>query len=285
MRAFSRAIDRFCQKHRNFGISRLMLYIVIISASLFILGLLGIPLLNFFFFDINLIRSGQIWRLFTWIFMPIRTDILFYAIALFFYYSIGSTLEREWGAGKFTIFYFLGVLFYTVYALFLGFVFGNATFYLEPIYLNFSLLFAFATIFPDYTIRLFFVIPLKIKWLAIFTAAFFVFQIIMGIIAGSVLVALLPLVAVLNYILVCGDDLLTSIKPFIKVHTSPQVISFKKAAKQAKQDLADKPYRHKCAVCGKTDVDYPDMEFRYCSRCNGYHCFCSEHINNHVHFS
>ena len=46
-----------------------------------------------------------------------------------------------------------------------------------------------------------------------------------------------------------------------------------------------KPYHHKCAVCGRTDADHPELEFRYCSRCAGYHCFCQDHINNHIHFT
>jgi hypothetical protein len=78
--------------------------------------------------------------------------------------------------------------------------------------------------------------------------------------------------------------LLSYLRP-LKVRTSPQTINFKKAAKKARRDLAGMPYRHKCAVCGRTDIEYPDLEFRYCSRCNGYHCFCIDHINNHIHFS
>jgi len=143
--------------------------------------------------------------------------------------------------------------------------------------------FAFATLFPDVTVRLFFIIPVKIKWLALINAGYFVYSIISGLIAGQIFAAFLPVIALLNYILMCGEDLLSYIKP-IKFKTSSQVINFNKAAKQAKRDLADKPYRHKCAVCGRTDVDFPDLEFRYCSQCNGYHCFCIDHINNHIHF-
>ena len=38
-----------------------------------------------------------------------------------------------------------------------------------------------------------------------------------------------------------------------------------------------------CTICGKTDTSHPDLEFRYCSRCQGYHCYCQEHISNHTH--
>jgi len=267
-----------------------MFYIVIISAAVFIIGMIGGTLIEFLFFHPAFIVRGEVWRLITWVLIPIGGNIFFVAIALYFYYFIGNTLEQEWGAGKFTIYYLSGVILHILYSTILWFAFGT-TVLITPVYLNLSMLFAFATLFPDYTIRLFLVIPIKIKWLALFNAGFFIFEIIRGIIAGygdgfsigRTLAALLPLVAVLNYILICGDDLLSYIKP-MTIRSSPSVVNFKKAAKQVKRDQNEKPYRHKCAVCGKTDVDYPQLEFRYCSRCNGYHCFCIEHINNHVHF-
>jgi len=282
VRAISRAIDRFCQKHRGFGIPRLMLFVVLLSAGVFIIGGPGSGLYNMLIFDPVRIIGGQVWRLITWILIPWNNNIFFLAIALYFYYMIGSTLEREWGTAKFTIYYAFGVLLNIIYGFVMWLVLDISLF-IVPTYLNFSMLFAFATLFPDFTIRLFFVIPLKIKWLALFNAAFFLYEIVIGILSGQVFLALLPVVAILNYIIVCGDDLLSYVRP-IKIRRSSQIVNFKKAAKQAKRDLADKPYRHKCAVCGKTDTDYPDLEFRYCSRCEGYHCFCIDHINNHIHF-
>jgi len=260
-----------------------MLFIVLISAGVFVLSIGSSQLYAFLYLHPGLVLRGEIWRVITWIALPVGGNIFFVAIALYFYYFVGSTLEREWGAGKFTIFYFSGVLLNVIYTfiLWVGF---RVPVILTPVYLNLSMLFAFATLFPDFTIRLFLVIPIKIKWLAIANAVFFVYEIISQLIIGNIFFAFVPLVAVLNYILICGDELLSNVKPVIKSYTSPQVINFRKEAKKVKKDLADKPYRHKCAVCGKTDVEYPDLEFRYCSRCNGYHCFCIEHINNHIHF-
>jgi len=259
-----------------------MLFVVLVSAGMFIMGGPGSGLYNFIEFDPNRILSGQVWRLVTWIFLPLNNNIFFLAITLYFYFMIGSTLEREWGAGKFTIFYVFGILLNIIYGFAMWLTLGIPV-SIVPTYLNFSMLFAFATLFPDFTIRLFFIIPLKIKWLALFNAAFFIFGVVSGILNGQIFLAFLPVVAMLNYILICGDELLSYIRP-MKIRTSPQIVNFKKAAKQAKRDLADKPYRHKCAVCGKTDTEYPDLEFRYCSRCEGYHCFCIDHINNHIHF-
>jgi len=288
LKAFTRAIDRFCQKHRGFGIPRLMLYLVIISAIVFILS--GEGMLAWLSFDPGLILSGQVWRLVTWIFIPVTTNIFFAAIALYFYYFVGSTLEREWGAGKFTIYYIFGIILNIIYGFIIWYAFGLYTIpttipfsILSPIYLNLSMFFAFATLFPEVQIRLFLIIPIKVKWLGLFNAAFFLYNIIQGLIAQQFIIAMLPVVAILNFFLMCGGELLAHFRP-LKTRASPQVINFKKASKQAKQNLADKPYRHKCAVCGKTDTEYPDLEFRYCSKCEGYHCFCIEHINNHIHF-
>ena len=280
MKALSRAIDRFCQKHRNFGIPRMMLFIVLISAALYIFA--TDELRTFLAFHPALILRGEVWRLLTWIFLLPPLNIFFAAIMLYFYYFVGSTLEREWGAGKFTIYYIFGILLNIIYGFIMWLAFGiNVA--LTPNFINLSMFFAFATLFPEFTVRLFFIIPIKIKWLAIFNAGYFAFGIISGIVTDNIFLAILPVIALLNYILICGDDLLALIRP-MKVRTSSQVINYKKASKQAKRDLADKPYRHKCAVCGKTDLDHPDLEFRYCSRCNGYHCFCIDHINNHIHF-
>jgi len=257
-----------------------MLFIVLVSAGVFIIG--GGGLFNFLAFHPDFIFRGQIWRLITWIFLPLTSNFFFVAIALYFYYFVGSTLEREWGAAKFTIYYIFGVLLNIIYGFVMWFAVGEFV-YIVPNYLNLSMFFAFATLFPDVTVRLFFILPIKVKWLALFNAAYFIYAIVTGILAGQVFSALLPVVALLNYFIICGDELLANLRP-LKIRTSPQMVNFKKAAKQAKRDLADKPYRHKCAVCGKTDTEYPDLEFRYCSRCNGYHCFCIDHINNHIHF-
>ena len=284
MKSLIRAIDRFCQKHRRFGIPRLMNYIVFISAAVFIIYMMDQtrtlrPLLEF---HPGRIMLGQVWRLITWVFLPLNDNILFTAIMLYFYYFIGSSLEREWGTGKFTIYYLFGVLLNIIYGFIMYYVFRTPA-KLAPNYLNLSMFFAFAVLFPNHRILLFFIIPVKIKWLAMINAAFFAFSIIMEAATGYVAAALLPIIAILNFFIFCGDDLLVTLRP-IRTRTSKQTINFKKAAKQARRDYDDKHYRHKCAVCGKTDADYPDLEFRYCSRCNGYHCFCIEHINNHIHF-
>ena len=298
MKAINRAIDRFCLKHRRFGIPNLMKYIVFISAGAFVVDMLPTPgsLFDLIAFNPALIMRGEVWRIVTWAFIPLNDNLLFMALMLYFYYFIGVSLEREWGTAKFSVFYFSGVLLNIIYGFVLWLVLRNspvASFIsgatwssaiaLTPTYINLSMYFAFATLFPNFYIRLFFIIPVKIKWVAIVNACFFAFSIVSGIMLGNFL-AFLPVIALLNYLAICGHELFSAIFRPLKAKTSPQTINFKRAARQAKQEYEGKDYRHKCAVCGRTDKDHPDLEFRYCSHCAGYHCFCGEHINNHVHF-
>ena len=148
-------------------------------------------------------------------------------------------------------------------------------------YVNLSMFLAFAFLYPDTQLLLFFFIPVKIKWLAWLDIAVFVIGIVQSLLAGSWLGAILPVVALLNFLVFIWP----AIDAFIqrrKYQHAPQTVNFKKAVRQQQQQ---KGYHHKCAVCGRTDTDYPDLQFRYCSKCVGYRCFCQDHIFSHVHFT
>lgn len=279
LRSFNRYIDRFCYKHPNFGIRNLMLFIVIGNAAVYIFSMMDTTgdFLRYLYLSPYLILRGQIWRLVTFVLVPENTNLLFLAVFLYFYYFIGSSLENQWGTGKFTVYYIFGMLLTIIYSFIASLITGfNQLFYIGASYINLSMFFAFATLFPDNRVLLFFIIPIKIKWLAYLNAAYFVVSMIGGR-------TLLPLIALLNYLLFCGDILLSSLKT-IKYRSSKNVVNFQKAARQYRAQQAQAPYRRRCEVCGKTDTEFPDLEFRYCSRCEGYHCYCAEHINNHIHF-
>ena len=284
MRAISRAIDRFCLKHRRFGIPRLMMYIVFASAAVYFIYMMdqSNSLYTFLgFHPILILRYGEVWRIITWALIPVSNNVFFVALALYFYYFVGSTLEREWGTAKFTVFYIFGIVLNIIYG-FAIWLITDIPIPIGPNFLNLSMFFAFAVFYPDYTLRLFFIIPIKAKWLGLINGVFFAYSIVSRIMEGNVLIGLLPLVALLNFFIICGDEALSYLRP-LKSRTSAQTINFNRAARKAKRAQSHMPYRHKCSVCGKTDADDPEMEFRYCSRCEGYHCFCSEHINNHIH--
>lgn len=233
------------------------------------------------------ILRGEIWRVITFIFVPItsdfgilgftipRTALFMTVLSAYFYYWVGSMLEREWGTARFNCFFFFGVLLNIIF----GMVIGFATIS----YVNLSMFFAFAVLFPDLQILFMFFIPMKVKWLAWIDAAFFVWQIFTFLRWGLWLWALLPIMAILNFFVFFWSEftgMLARRKQRYQHQHSAQTINFKKVTSKAYQE---KGYIHKCAVCGKTDTEFPNMEFRYCSKCNGYYCYCSEHINDHQH--
>ena len=121
-----------------------------------------------------------------------------------------------------------------------------------------------------------YIIPIKIKYLAIVDAVFFAYSVI----ANSFPVNLLPLVALINFFIFCGGELFA----LLPRRPSKNTVNFRQESARIRREQKDKLYTHKCAVCGRTDVDHPELEFRYCSKCQGYHCFCSDHIFNHEHF-
>ncbi len=276
MRAIGNWIDRFCRQHPRFGIPNLMNVIVLGTAIVYLLDLFnGFFASQVISFNAYLIFHGQIWRLVTFIFAPLTYSPVSFVLSLYFYWWIGSILEREWGTARFNFYYLLGVVLNIVF----GLIAGSASI----AYLNLSLFFAFAALYPDTWIRLFFFIPVKIKWVAWVDAAFFAGTVIINLVQRNLVGALLPLVAILNFLLFFwGDamDTLAQRRRHFRHQHSAQTVNFKKATKSV---YHEKGYIHKCAVCGKTDTDYPDMQFRYCSKCNGYYCYCEEHINNHVH--
>ena len=207
---------------------------------------------------------------------PVSFDFLA-LFAFYFYYLIGNTLERYWGTPQFTIFFFSGVILSEIFAFIVYFVSG-VSLNITATYIYFSMFFSFATLYPDMTILLFFIIPVKIKWLAYVNAAFF----LINIFTTSFPLNMLPVVALLNFMIFCGGDLFHA----AKIHKpSANTVNFRRESRRIRQEQRDKLYTHKCAVCGRTDTDYPDLEFRYCSKCAGYHCFCQDHINNHIHFT
>ena len=291
LKGMSSWVDKFCYKHPKFGISRLMLYIVVATAGVYFISLMDRTgtLISFLSFNPVLILRGEVWRVVTWLICPITTQPFSLLISLYFYYFIGTALEQTWGSGRFTIYYIMGFILNLIY----GFVIYFATKLPIPInadYLNMSMFFAFAALYPDNQVLLFFIIPIKIKWLALLDAAYFAYAIIANAVNGYWFFALMPIVAILNFFIFCGGTLVSYMRRSRFAGYNSNTIKFKSAAKKAKRQnthnkTADgRPYRHKCSVCGRTDADFPNLEFRYCSKCQGYHCFCIDHINNHIHF-
>jgi hypothetical protein len=270
-----RKIEEFCYKHPGFGIPNLMRYIVIANAVFWLMGAINPVLMNYLLFNPALILRGQIWRLISFVFIPPSTGVLAF-IAFYFYYWIGSTLEQQWGTGQFTIYFFTGVILTILYGFLIYFITGRSV-SLSSTYIFLSMFFSFAALFPDMQVLFMFIIPVKMKYLALVDAAFFLLSVFTTPFPEN----LLPVVAVLNFLIFCGGEL----KNLLPRRQSKSTINFKRESARIRREESQKLYTHKCAVCGRTDADYPNLEFRYCSRCVGYHCFCADHINNHIHFT
>ena len=275
---FEKRVDRFLWKHPNFGIHNLMLYVVIGNAVIYLLSLMDSSgtLSYYLVFSANRVLKGEIWRLITFIFVPRTSSIIGMLLLLYFEYFIGRLLEQAWGKGKFSVYYLLGMAFTILYGLIVRLLTGNDVM-LDAVYLNLSMFFVFATLWPENRVLLFFIIPIKVTWLAYAEAVLFLISMIRG---GT----LLPIIGILNYFLFCGDQLISRIQPWFR-RVFGKGAEYRRASRQAQRDAKTLPYIYKCAVCGRTDAEYPELEFRYCSKCVGYHCFCQDHINSHVHFT
>ena len=143
---------------------------------------------------------------------------------------------------------------------------------------------AVAVLFPNMTVLLFFIIPIKVKWLAIVDGVFFAVEIARSILAGNVVGIITPVLALLNFAIFITPHV-RYLRQKTQYRHSSGAVNFRRTVHQAQQQQQKAPYHHKCAVCGRTDTDYPDLQFRYCSKCAGYHCFCQDHIFSHVHFT
>lgn len=270
-------IDRFCAKHPRFGIPNLMLYIVIAQIGVYVLDIFMRGQLSAYWlpFSREAILHGQVWRLVTFVILPSDSNPFFLLLSCYFYYWIGTALEREWGTAKFSLFYLSGVVLSIVSGMLLGLT--------RIYYVHLSIFLIIATLYGEMQVLLFFVLPIKMKWMALIDVALILFDVIQYAMAGYWVGALMPLASFVNYFVFTWPFWSAKLG-VARRRADPQVINFKRAQRQAqKQAKATGGYHHKCAVCGITDADDPSMEFRYCSKCDGYYCYCMKHINNHVH--
>lgn len=270
-----RLVDRFCYKHPHFGIQNLMRYLTIANVVFWLIGITNQTLLSYLGFDAALILRGQIWRLLTFMLYPPSTGVLAFLV-FYFYYWIGNALEQYWGTAHFNVYLLIG-WFVTVLYGFLVYFIGGYRIPIDAQYLYLSMFFSFAALYPDMQVLLFFFLPIKVKYIALIDAVYFLLAVFTNPFPRN----LLPLVATLNFFIFFGATLIR----MLPKKDSKSTINFRKESRRIRQEQRSKLYTHKCAVCGRTDTEFPELEFRYCSRCAGYHCFCQDHINSHIHFT
>ena len=281
-------IDRFCAKHPNFGIPNLMKIIVFGQIAVYLVDLISRLMFSQSWMSIlqfypAYILHGQVWRLVTWVVVPYASSPFMLLLSCYFYYWIAAMLEREWGTARFTLFYLSGMVLSVLLGLAMGLVQMNTTFTISPInlgyYLNLSIFLVLAVLYGEMQVLLFFVVPVKMKWMALIDVVLVVLDMVDLARMGYWMLALVPLASFVNFVVFTWPFWRAKLG-LARHKTNPKVIHFKQAQKKAQETRG---YHHKCAVCGITDADDPDMEFRYCSKCNGYYCYCANHINNHVH--
>ncbi len=298
--------ERFCYRNRDKGIPNLMLYLSVGSGLVYLFGReAGNDLLyQWLHFDYDKIMQGQVWRLFSYVLTTNNSDVLLTLITLICYYSLGRAMENVWGTCRFNLFYFSGVLMMDVYAMTVGAFMPEWRPFISGVvdvsYLNLSLFLGYATMYPDAHFLLFFIIPVK-AWIFALVDLVLTFVSVLQLSVPIFFfpINLFPLIAIANYFLFFGKDVKNVIPMSWRVNA--RRLFKKKPPKQAEKKqtgaipfptagsyqattaAVKAPYTHRCTVCGRTDVSNPELEFRYCSRCNGYFCYCEEHIGNHTH--
>lgn len=313
MKNLRRKFNVFCFKHRDKGIPNLMLYIALGTGLVSFMTMIngGSVLYDLLAFDKAKILQGQVWRLVSWLLTDILSaNPLINILFLYFFYRLGRAVEMTIGTFKFNLFYLGGVVLMDVFAMIFcptqDVIIGNYMVSAEQFaylygdmayYLHLSLVLAYATSYPDSQFLIFFIIPIRAWVMALF------YLIMVGINVFNMCYpvnllphALFPLIGLLNYFIFFSGEM-SNLLPLSwraklkrksgsarhkaapgKPIPFPNGADYRKNTAPAKAD-----YTHRCTVCGRTDTSHPELEFRYCSRCNGYHCYCEEHISNHTH--
>ncbi len=250
----------------RFAVSHLTLYLVVGQVGVLSLCTLGMLDPRLLVFVPSLVVAGQWWRLFTFIFLPpyFPTSLLGYVFLAFgwwFFYFMGAELEGYWRPFRYNLYLFLG------YALTVGLSFIVPGMPVGDLFLAGSVFLAFAYLNPDFGVTLYLIIPVRIKWLALIAWAGYAYSFI----TGGLSVRLQVLAATGNFFIFFSGD------------------AWRKAGmrlRQRSREAAARPTgepRHRCRICGKTDLTNPELDFRYCSQCSGEECYCPEHIFNHEH--
>ncbi len=294
------------RKIGKYAIRNLPLVLIVCYAFGYLLELINPNFLSFLTLNPYLILHGQVWRLVTWVLVPSESFSFFTLLMLYFYYSIASSLENVWGTFRLNLYLFGGMIF-TILGSFLlmgyGYwkhpdyieMFGAEVFfsskqlaggwftYFSTYYINMAIFLAFAATFPYNTVYLMYVLPIKMKYLGIIYAVMLGYQFI----AGGVVIRFVIGASLLNFVVFF---LMT--RNYKRV--SPKEIhrrrSYRRKVREASRGDNVTQFRgrnvitrHKCAVCGRTELDGDDLEFRFCSRCDGNYEYCMEHLYTHEH--
>lgn len=280
-------MSKFEKRFGRYAIPNLTLILILCYVVGYVIQVINPSLILYLTLDPYRILHGEIWRLFTWLIVPPSSLDPFTIIMLFFYYNIGTTLEKTWGTYRYNVFLFSGMLF-TILAGFLSmgcayllmggmeqgtasllFLSGSQAF--STYYVNISIFLAFAATYPEVQVLLLFVIPVKVKWMGLLDLGLLIFEFCMGGLFTKFAVGA-ALVNVAVFYLTTRNLL----------HLAPKQVKRRAEFKHQVRSSTGIT-RHKCAICGRTEEDDPSLEFRFCSKCNGNYEYCQYHLFTHEH--
>jgi hypothetical protein len=279
-------LNKMERKIGKYAIPNLMIYLIAAYCIGFVIYTVNPNFMLMLTLSPYHILHGQVWRLITWILMPTDTRVFSLLIMALLYYQLGSALERSWGTFRFNVYIFGGMLFTVIGAFILYGIYAAAgTGSLETIslissltfttnYINLTIFLAFAVMYPEMQILLFFIIPVKMKWMAVVYAVLIAINLILTSWGGRIAI----IMSILNFLI-----FFLSTRNYRRV--SPKEIHRKQVFKAQMREprKGSMVTKHKCAVCGRTELDDPNLEFRFCSKCDGNYEYCQDHLFTHQH--
>ncbi len=244
------------------AIPDLTLYLVVGQAAVFLAILMGVVQSDVFVLVPQWVLQGEPWRLVTFLLCPPPTSVLFIVFAWWMFYLMGTSLEKYWGTFRYNLFLLVG------YLLTVGVGFFHPELPVTNTFLAGTVFLAFAHLNPDFELAIFFILPVRIKWLALLTWIGYGY----ALVRYGWPTRLAVLAATGNFLLFFSRDLVLTAR-----------MRGRRMKEQAETFARAGEPRHRCRVCGKTDLTHPELDFRYCSKCAGDECYCPEHIFQHEH--
>ena len=270
--------DQLEKKFGRFAIPNLTMYLIGGYVIGYMISLMQPTLLSWLTLEPAYILRGQVWRLLSWVLVPPSGSLLTIVIMMLLYYQLGTALERTWGVFRYNVYIFSGILFTVLGAFILAVFFGTDMVgyggFFSTYYINMSIFLAFAASYPDMELLLYFVLPIKIKWMAYVYVAYILYDLV----RGNWMTRTAIVASLLNFILFFLSD--RNMRPY----TPKEQARKRKFKKQSRPHMTYAGgAMHRCAVCGRTELDDPSLEFRFCSKCNGNYEYCQEHLFTHEH--
>jgi len=256
-------LDRLELKFGRFAVPNLTVYLIAGQVILYVMIRTGQIEWRAVYLVGTLVLQGEWWRLISFLLDPPHTSPLFAFFAWYLFYLMGTALESRWGAFRYNLYLLIA------YLLTLGVAFVAPLYPLSNSYIGISVFLAFAYLYPDFTLMLFFVLPVRMRWLAVVIWLSLGFSMLMG----SAVQRLLILASVCNFLLFFGAEMVQ------RVRSGQRRREWQGVAGTATENAP----LHRCTVCGITDISHPEMDFRYCSQCEGQYGYCREHLRDHEH--